>query len=55
VKGGYCALCKIKHDDAKKHADSSGHRQVIQRLMTKKSELVQASHPCLQVEDTGNI
>jgi hypothetical protein len=27
-KGGYCALCKMKHDNAKKHADSKAHRYV---------------------------
>ena len=36
VKGGYCAMCKVKHDNAKKHADSKGHRGVLQKLMAQK-------------------
>ena len=31
-KGGYCALCNVKHENAKVHADSKQHRKVVQEL-----------------------
>jgi hypothetical protein len=35
-KSGYCVLCKVKHDNAKKHADSRAHRQLVTSLMAQQ-------------------
>ena len=37
-KAGYCALCKVKHDNAKKHADSRAHRQLVTNLLTQRQQ-----------------
>ena len=41
-KAGYCVLCKVKHDNAKKHADSRAHRQLVTNLMALQQQERQA-------------
>ena len=35
VKGGYCSLCKVKHENAKRHCDTKGHRLLALKLSQK--------------------
>jgi len=40
--GGYCHLCNVKHDHAKAHADSNGHRMVVEALLAAGDPRVKA-------------
>jgi hypothetical protein len=46
--GGYCHLCKVKHDHAKAHADSKGHQRVVEALLVAGDPRVKAPR---QIED----
>jgi hypothetical protein len=37
-RSGYCVLCKVKHNNAKLHADSEQHRKVVDKLMSNCSK-----------------
>lgn len=51
--GGFCSLCRVKHDNAKLHADSSAHHRVVLALLASGSDLVKEPRPFIVPQRDG--
>ena len=37
VRRGYCSLCKVRHDNAKRHCDTKQHRGLAAKLRNPRA------------------